>query len=310
MTQTRNGVKHDGKDVQDDGDAVTEHDESEQTLTAPGTETETAVVAADPTPEPERLSREEIKRVLESLIFVAERPITPVQLGRIVKLRMAEVRELVAEIIPEYAGRGIEIVEVAGGYQFRSVPASADWVRTLVAQRPQRLTRAQLETLALVAYRQPITRPEIEEVRGVDSGSTLGVLLDRALLKILGRKDEPGRPLLYGTTPQFLEFFGLAGLKDLPTLREFTDLNDDSRALFQRRTGHSVDEAPDADAAAGLDSASDAAAATVVRLPDVDEGPEDDDVDVDAALRDAVAVGRRLAMDEDTDEPETQAEAG
>lgn len=302
MTQTRNGV------TDDDGGELAERDESGQTPTEPGTQAEAALAAAEATPEPERLSREEIKRVLESLIFVAERPITPVQLGRIVKLRMAEVRELVGEIIPEYAGRGIEIVEVAGGYQFRSVPSSADWVRALVAQRPQRLTRAQLETLALVAYRQPITRPEIEEVRGVDSGSTLGVLLDRALLKILGRKDEPGRPLLYGTTPQFLEFFGLAGLKDLPTLREFTDLTDDSRALFQRRTGHSVDEAPDAEA--DVDSAPEASAATVVRLPDVDEGPEDDEVDVDAALRDAVAVGRRLAMDEDTEEPETQAEAG
>lgn len=306
MTGTRNE-----NDVEDEGQPETTGGEDaggDEFVTAVGTED--AVAAAEPLPEPERLTREEVKRVLESLIFVAERPITPVQLGRIVKLRMAEVKELVAEIIPEFAGRGLEIVEVAGGYQFRSVASSADWVRTLVAQRPQRLTRAQLETLALVAYRQPITRPEIEDVRGVDSGSTLGVLLDRALLKILGRKDEPGRPLLYGTTPQFLEFFGLAGLKDLPTLREFTDLTDDSRALFQRRTGHSVDESPDGEAELGAEAEPALAEATVVRLPDADEGGEDDDIDVDAALRDAVAVGRRLAIDEDADEPETQAEAG
>lgn len=265
---------------------------------------EGASATAEPAAGPERLPRDEAKRVIESLIFAAERPITPVQLGRIVKLRMAEVKELVAEIIPEFAGRGIEIVEVAGGYQFRSVASSADWVRSLVAQRPQRLTRAQLETLALSAYRQPITRAEIEEVRGVDSGSALGVLLDRGLLKIIGRKDEPGRPLLYGTTPQFLEFFGMSGLKDLPTLREFTDLSDDSRALFQRKTGQSVDEA--------IESAEDAptAEARGPTLPSDDAGDDEDVIDIDAALRDAVAVGRRLSIDEDEGEPETQAEAG
>jgi segregation and condensation protein B len=286
-----------------------EHDEPHDEGTgaeAPGDTANASAPGAPDEMEPERLSREEMKKVIESLIFVAERPITPVQIGRIVKMRMAEVKELVAEIIPEYTGKGIEIVEVAGGYQFRSVASSADWVRVLVAQRPQRLTRAQLETLALIAYRQPMTRPELEEVRGVDSGSALGVLLDRGLLKILGRKDEPGRPLLYGTTPQFLEFFGLAGLKDLPTLREFTDLSDESRALFQRRTGQSVDDLGEAEG----EVQADAAQGTVVRLPDPDEGPDDDDIDVDAALRDAVAAGKRLAIDEDADEPETHAEAG
>lgn len=116
-------------------------------------------------------------------------------------------------------------------------------MRDVVAQPPVRLTRAQLETLALVAYRQPITRPEIDDVRGVDSGSALRVLLERGLLKMLGRKDEPGRPLLYGTAPHFLEFFGMRSLKDLPTLREFTELSDENRALFQRKTGETIEEA-------------------------------------------------------------------
>ena len=91
-----------------------------------------------------------------------------------------------------------------------------------------RLTRAQVETLAIVAYRQPVTRPEVDDIRGVDSGATLKLLLERDLLRILGKKDEPGRPILYGTTTQFLEFFGLKSLKDLPTLREFTELSDES----------------------------------------------------------------------------------
>ena len=168
---------------------------------------------------------------------------TPAQLARALKSRAAIVRELVAELMQEYQGRGIELIEVGNGYQFRSAPACADFVREFVAQKPIRLTRAQLETLALIAYRQPITRPEIDEVRGVDSGSAMRVLLERNLIKMLGRKDEPGRPLLYGTSPYFLEFFGMRSLKDLPTLREFTELSDENRALFKRKTGENVEDA-------------------------------------------------------------------
>jgi len=98
-----------------------------------------------------------------------------------------------------------------------------------------------METLSIVAYRQPVTRPEIDDIRGVDAGSTLKGLADRGFVKILGRKDEPGRPLLYGTTEFFLEFFGLKALRDLPTLTEFSELSDESKDIFERRTG----EAPD-----------------------------------------------------------------
>lgn len=186
-------------------------------------------------------TQEHKKRVLESLIFVSDSVITPVQLGRIAKIKVVEVRELLAEICVEYAGRGIELVEVNGGYQFRSVAASAPYVRNLVAQKPVRLTKAQLETLALIAYRQPITRPEIDDVRGVDSGSAIKVLLERELVKILGRKEEAGRPLLYGTTPHFLEFFGMNAMTDLPTLREFTELSAEHRELFKAKTGEIPD---------------------------------------------------------------------
>ena len=186
-------------------------------------------------------TRAHLKRLIESLIFVSDQIITPQQIARIVKSKQAEVRELVKELSAEYEGRGIELVEIAGGYQFRSAAASAPFVRDLVAQRPVRLTRAQLETLALIAYRQPITRPEIDDVRGVDSGSAIKVLLERDLVKILGRKDEAGRPLLYGTAPYFLEFFSMKGMQDLPTLREFTELNEEHRELFQRKTGEIPD---------------------------------------------------------------------
>ena len=106
-----------------------------------------------------------------------------------------------------------------------------------------RLTRAQVETLAIIAYRQPITRPEVDDVRGVDSGPVLKLLLERDLVRILGKRDEPGRPLIYGSTSHFLEFFGLKSLKDLPTLREFTELSDESRADFEDELGETPEDA-------------------------------------------------------------------
>jgi segregation and condensation protein B len=192
-------------------------------------------------------TRAQLKRVLESLIFVSDQIITAQQLGRIAKSKVADVREMLAELSVEYEGRGIELVEVNGGYQFRSAAASAAYVRVLVASKPVRLTRAQLETLALIAYRQPITRPEVDDVRGVDSGSAIKVLLDRDLIKILGRKEDAGRPLLYGTTPYFLEFFGMNSMQELPTLREFTELSDEHRELFQRKTNEIGDLSAEAE---------------------------------------------------------------
>src|SRR5258705_6405200 len=127
------------------------------------------------------------------------------------------------------------------------------------------MTRAQLETLAIVAYRQPLTRPEVDDIRGVDSGPVLKTLLDRDLVRILGKKDEPGRPLLYGTAPSFLEFFGLKSLKDLPSLREFTELSDDSRRVYDREMSELGDESTTAD----VDSL--AAAASAVTGPEPSE---------------------------------------
>jgi segregation and condensation protein B len=184
------------------------------------------------------LSRAQLKAALESLIFVSDKPVAPAHLAKVVRVTASEVRGVVEELVDEYRGRGLELIQFGGGYAFRSAPANAAFVRDFLAQRPVRLTRAQLETLAIVSYRQPTTRPEVEEIRGVDTGSALHVLLDRGLLKILGRKDEPGRPLLYGTTPYFLEFFGLKSLKDLPTLREFSELSEESRDLYARKIGN------------------------------------------------------------------------
>jgi segregation and condensation protein B len=199
---------------------------------------------------PTQLGEAHLKSVLESLVFVADKPITPQALAKTTRSKPAEVTRLLEALAEDYRGRGIELTLVAGGWQFRSAAVNAPFVRDLVAHKPVRLTRAQLEALAIVAYRQPVTRPELEEIRGVDSGSAVKVLADRGLIKIIGRKDEPGRPLLYGTTPHFLEFFGLGSLQELPTLQEFTELSDESRALFERKMGEPLDlsqvQAPEA----------------------------------------------------------------
>jgi segregation and condensation protein B len=191
--------------------------------------------------EPVAPSGHALKNVLESLIFVSDGPVTAKRLARAARATLAEVQPLLDELVADYAERGVHLYFVAGGYQFRSARETSDFVKTLVAPKPVRLTRAQLETLAIIAYRQPVTRPEVDDVRGVDSGSSLKVLTDRGLVKILGRKDEPGRPLVYGTTPLFLEFFGLGSLKDLPTLHEFSDLTDEHKALFEEKTGQAID---------------------------------------------------------------------
>lgn len=120
--------------------------------------------------------------------------------------------------------RGIEVQEVAGGFQLRTRADFVRWVSRLEIPKPVRFTRAALETLAVIAYRQPITRSELEEVRGVDCGGVVKTLLERGLLRIVGKKDVPGRPLLYGTAKKFLETFGLSSLRELPTLRDLEEV--------------------------------------------------------------------------------------
>jgi len=190
------------------------------------------------------ISREHLKGLLEALIFASDKPIRAAELAKSAAAPLRDVKLLLAILKSDYSTRGVQLDEVAGGWIFRTSAAYAPFVRDLTKQKPVKLTRAQIETLAILAYRQPITRPEIDEIRGVDSGPVLKLLLERDLVKILGKKDEPGRPLLYGTTPHFLEFFGLKSLKELPTLREFTELNEDSRRVVERELGDVFGGAP------------------------------------------------------------------
>lgn len=166
---------------------------------------------------------ERLLGILESVLFACGEPITFARLVEVVAgPTRAELRAALAALAErsERDRRGIRLVEVAGGWQFRTAPEHGEWVRRLFQQRPWRLTRATLETLAIVAYKQPLTRAEIEAIRGVDVDSVLASLLARKLVKIVGRKEVMGRPLLYGTTRQFLEVFGLRDLTALPGLAE------------------------------------------------------------------------------------------
>lgn len=173
------------------------------------------------------LDTTELKPIVEALVFAADGPIRVERLAEILETETADVRCALKELEAEYAeqARGFALQQVAGGYQLRSRPEFADYLRKLGRTRAFRFSRPALETLAIIAYRQPITRPEIEYLRGVDSGSVLKTLLEKHLVRILGKKDVPGKPMIYGTTKEFLELFGLTDLSALPTLREFSELS-------------------------------------------------------------------------------------
>ncbi len=168
-----------------------------------------------------------LKSVVESLLFVADPPLTLDRLCSILEeYERKDIAAAIDELLADYrqGSRGIFLAEVAGGWQFRSRPENADYLRRLSRSRPYRFSQSSMETLAIIAYRQPITRAEVEYLRGVDSGGVLKTLLEKKLIRILGKKDIPGRPLIYGTSREFLEAFNLKDLASLPTLKEVRDL--------------------------------------------------------------------------------------
>ncbi len=183
-----------------------------------------------------RLSDARARALVEGLLFLAEKPLAPEEVRAVTGLEPARVRKAFDELSGHYREGvcGIVLHEVAGGWQLRSAPDLSEFARRFLRVKPQRLTRAALETLAIVAYRQPVTRPEVEEIRAVDCGAVLKALLERKLVKILGKKEEPGRPILYGTTREFLEFFALKDLASLPTLREFHELSEEHREIVEK----------------------------------------------------------------------------
>tara|TARA_B100001093_G_C26459872_1_gene855963 strand:+ start:130 stop:720 length:591 start_codon:yes stop_codon:yes gene_type:complete len=178
------------------------------------------------------VEEKKLTEVIETLLFVTPRALTIQQLKDLVGLEPStkELRQAVQKLNLEYelTGRVFRIEEVAGGFQMRTVSRVREWIRKVDAIKPFRLTPANLETLSIVAYKQPVTRAQIEFLRGVDSSSTLRTLLQRRLVRISGRAELPGKPTLYSTTKTFLEVFSLQSLKDLPTLAEL-DMDDDMK---------------------------------------------------------------------------------
>ena len=183
-----------------------------------------------------RYSPEKVRTIVEALLFLAEKPLAPEEVRTATGLDLERIAKAFDALTGQFREgvSGIVLHEVAGGWQLRTSPDVGEHARRFLKVKPQRLTRAALETLAIIAYRQPVTRPEIEDIRGVDSGAVVKALLERRLIKILGKKEEPGRPMLYGTTREFLEFFALKDLASLPTLREFHELSEEHRDIVEK----------------------------------------------------------------------------
>jgi segregation and condensation protein B len=176
----------------------------------------------------DQVQLDHLKSAVEALLFVSEKPVTLEQLKTAIQgAGVAELREAVASLMADYksAAKGIVIVEIAHGYQMLSSPDCAGYIREFYKTRhKEKLTRPSLETLAIIAYKQPVSRTDVELIRGVNSDGVVMHLLNKGLIKIAGRKEVPGRPYVYGTTQQFLEYFGLRSLEDLPKLEDFSAL--------------------------------------------------------------------------------------
>ena len=170
---------------------------------------------------------ENLKSIIESLLFVSDEPLTIERLKSVLNPAAAsDIRNALNILAEEYEARrgGFHLKEIAGGYQLRTRPEFSEWVSKLVQPRAPRLSKAALETLAIIAYKQPVIRSDVEHIRGVDCGGVIRVLLERNLIRVLGRKEIPGRPLIYATTKRFLEVFDLKDLKDLPTPKEIEEM--------------------------------------------------------------------------------------
>ena len=178
----------------------------------------------------------QLKNVIESILLAAGRPLSLDQLLALFeeqdKPERNDIREAVSALQADYEARGIDLVQVGSGYRIQVREGMQPWVARLWEEKPARYSRALLETLALIVYRQPVTRGEIEEVRGVSVSTTIiKTLLEREWVHVVGHREVPGRPAMYGTTKKFLDYFSLKGLNELPSLAELRDLNEIGKEL-------------------------------------------------------------------------------
>ena len=172
------------------------------------------------------MTNEEAKKIIEAILFVSDKPLTIEAMKDVLAdVEPDVIRGLIEELNREYAasGRSFAIQEIAGGFQMLTDPLYGKWISKLYKRPPERLSGPALETLAIIAYRQPLTRSEIEAIRGVNVDGVLHTLEERGLIRTRGRKDAIGRPILYGTTNEFLQYFGLKSIEELPTLKEFKE---------------------------------------------------------------------------------------
>ena len=192
------------------------------------------------------MDKEEASRIIEALLFVSDKPVSIDTLKDVLKdIEPTAIRTVIEGLNNEYAAsvRSFSVKEIAGGFQMMTDPIYSKWISALYKKGPDRLTGPSLETLAVIAYKQPITRSTIEAIRGVNVDGVLRTLEDRGLIRSRGRLDAPGRPILYGTTNEFLQHFGLKTLEELPKLKEFqeSDLDfvkaEESTLIIDKETG-------------------------------------------------------------------------
>jgi len=184
----------------------------------------------------EAIDARELKAILEAVLFVSPEPMPVARLmsilGTVSRAEVVQALGLLTHDLDQ-DGRGIQLVQIAGGYRLVTKQEYGPWLKRMdKAKAAQKLSRSALESLAIIAYKQPLVRAEIEEIRGVETSGVLRTLCERKLVRIVGRKDVPGRPIMYGTTKFFLEHFGLQDLSQLPPLREFKELGDSEQALL------------------------------------------------------------------------------
>jgi len=202
------------------------------------------------------VEREEVKAIIENVLLAADQPVSEAQFKNLFgeEVEKVSIKSVLDELIDEYGLRNLQILQVAEGYQLCTRHDYSDWVRKFLKfDKTTKLSQPSLDTLAIIAYKQPLTKAEVEEIRGVDSSGVVRTLLEKKVISPAGRKKVPGRPIMYRTTRKFLEYFGLRDLSDLPTLEDFKESElevgnspDQSTLPFDELSGDDGDEMVDA----------------------------------------------------------------
>ena len=210
------------------------------------------------------MSQKKIKNIIEAALMVSTQPLNVKRLmnlfeeNKTIQPNRDSIKKAIIDLQKDFEGRGVNLVEVASGFRFQADDEYADWVNHLFDERPPRYSRALLETLSIIAYRQPITRSEIEDIRGVSvSGTITKTLLEREWIKVVGHRDVPGRPELLATTKSFLDYFNLKKLSDLPPLediKDFDSINPDLFDALEKELGKDNNQTDDNETASVIDS--------------------------------------------------------